>query len=78
MHYFKSRGPATPGDPKHNNNYGYVARHSRNTPQAFSHFSYEYTDGKMMVVDIQTGCTFVSAGRCAVATPKEHQKKGLT
>eukprot|EP00667_Euglena_gracilis_P010932 EG_transcript_11139 len=38
---------------KHNNNYGYVARHSRNTPQAFSHFSYEYTDGKMMVVDIQ-------------------------
>ena len=38
---------------KHNNNYGYVAKDKRNTPQAFSHFSWEYTKGKLMIVDIQ-------------------------
>ncbi len=26
---------------KHNNNYGYVSEEERNTPQAFSHFTYE-------------------------------------
>eukprot|EP00667_Euglena_gracilis_P009117 EG_transcript_9254 len=38
---------------KYNNNWGYVDKDARNTPQAFSHFSYQYTKGRMMVVDIQ-------------------------
>jgi hypothetical protein len=38
---------------KHNNNYGFVLPNARNTPQAFSHFSWEHTQHKMMVVDIQ-------------------------
>eukprot|EP01012_Entosiphon_sulcatum_P023515 TRINITY_DN2857_c0_g1_i2.p1 TRINITY_DN2857_c0_g1~~TRINITY_DN2857_c0_g1_i2.p1 ORF type:complete len:583 (+),score=121.16 TRINITY_DN2857_c0_g1_i2:50-1798(+) len=38
---------------KYNNNYGYVSYNDRNTPQAFSHFTYEYTKSKVMVVDIQ-------------------------
>uniref|UniRef100_A0A7S4LLU9 Alpha-type protein kinase domain-containing protein n=1 Tax=Eutreptiella gymnastica TaxID=73025 RepID=A0A7S4LLU9_9EUGL len=38
---------------KYNNNYGYVDKRARNTPQAFTHFSYEFTNKKMMVVDIQ-------------------------
>lgn len=31
-----------------NNNYGFVRKGARNTPQAFSHFSYEFTSHKMM------------------------------
>jgi hypothetical protein len=38
---------------KYNNNYGYVGKDARNTPQAFTHFSYEYTEGKLMIVDVQ-------------------------
>lgn len=38
---------------KHSNNFGYVDKEDRNTPQAFSHFTYQYTNGKMIVVDIQ-------------------------
>jgi len=39
---------------KHNNNYGYINDDTeRNTPQAFSHFSYEDSGGTMIVVDIQ-------------------------
>lgn len=38
---------------KHNNNYGYVSEEERNTPQAFSHFSYEVSCRTMIVVDIQ-------------------------
>eukprot|EP00997_Jenningsia_sp_PLL12_P002800 NODE_1497_length_1145_cov_92.618613_g1219_i0.p1 GENE.NODE_1497_length_1145_cov_92.618613_g1219_i0~~NODE_1497_length_1145_cov_92.618613_g1219_i0.p1 ORF type:complete len:250 (-),score=53.53 NODE_1497_length_1145_cov_92.618613_g1219_i0:56-805(-) len=38
---------------KYNNNYGYVSIDERNTPQAFTHWTYSYTHGKMMVVDIQ-------------------------
>lgn len=38
---------------KHNNNYGFVRKGARNTPQAFSHFSYEFTSHKMMIVDMQ-------------------------
>jgi hypothetical protein len=37
---------------KHNNNWGIVAG-ARNTPQAFSHFSYEFSQGRLVVVDIQ-------------------------
>eukprot|EP01012_Entosiphon_sulcatum_P032617 TRINITY_DN41461_c0_g1_i1.p1 TRINITY_DN41461_c0_g1~~TRINITY_DN41461_c0_g1_i1.p1 ORF type:complete len:508 (+),score=65.08 TRINITY_DN41461_c0_g1_i1:34-1557(+) len=36
---------------KYNNNYGWAD--DRNTPQAFSHFTHEYTKHKLMVVDIQ-------------------------
>eukprot|EP00667_Euglena_gracilis_P012326 EG_transcript_12643 len=38
---------------KHNNNYGFVLPNTRNTPQAFSHFSWEHTHHRLMIVDIQ-------------------------
>lgn len=38
---------------KHNNNFGYVSELERNTPQAFSHFTYEASDEQILVVDIQ-------------------------
>lgn len=39
---------------KHNNNFGYVDDDDeRNTPQAFSHFTYEASDKQLIVVDIQ-------------------------
>eukprot|EP00667_Euglena_gracilis_P011481 EG_transcript_11732 len=38
---------------QHNDATGFVAKGSRNTPQAFSHFSYEFTERRMMIVDVQ-------------------------
>jgi len=38
---------------KYNNNDGWCSADDRNTPQAFSHFSYEHTRHEMLVVDIQ-------------------------
>nr|CCA22316.1 myosin heavy chain kinase putative [Albugo laibachii Nc14] len=38
---------------KHNNNFGYVSELERNTPQAFSHFTYEISGHQMLIVDIQ-------------------------
>jgi hypothetical protein len=38
---------------KHNNNFGYVSEDDRNTPQAFSHFTYEASNHQMLVCDIQ-------------------------
>ncbi|ETO16281.1 hypothetical protein RFI_21073 [Reticulomyxa filosa] len=39
---------------KHNNNSGWVDTEDlRNTPQAFAHFTYEASKGKLLVVDIQ-------------------------
>ena len=39
---------------KHNSNSGFVNdEHQRNTPQAFSHFTFEMSEGNLMVVDIQ-------------------------
>eukprot|EP01111_Echinosteliopsis_oligospora_P014898 TRINITY_DN5730_c0_g1_i1.p1 TRINITY_DN5730_c0_g1~~TRINITY_DN5730_c0_g1_i1.p1 ORF type:complete len:358 (-),score=103.32 TRINITY_DN5730_c0_g1_i1:12-1085(-) len=38
---------------KHNNNYGYVSEEERNTPQSFSHFTYEASGKKILVCDIQ-------------------------
>jgi len=38
---------------KHNNNFGYVSEEERNTPQAFSHFTYECSSHKLLVCDIQ-------------------------
>lgn len=38
---------------KHNNNFGFVNDEERNTPQAFSHFSYESSNRSILVVDIQ-------------------------
>lgn len=38
---------------KHNNNFGYVSEEERNTPQAFSHFSYIASGGKLLICDIQ-------------------------
>ena len=38
---------------KHNNNYGCVSEDERNTPQAFSHFTYEASKHQLLAVDIQ-------------------------
>jgi len=38
---------------KHSNNFGFVDSEDRNTPAAFSHFTYQESGGKLMVVDIQ-------------------------
>jgi hypothetical protein len=38
---------------KHNNNYGFVNEDERNTPQAFSHFSYEASGHSLLICDIQ-------------------------
>jgi len=38
---------------KHNNNYGYVSEEERSTPQAFSHFTYEASDHKILICDVQ-------------------------
>lgn len=38
---------------KHNNNFGYVSELERNTPQAFSHFTFEASGEQILVVDIQ-------------------------
>ncbi|EGG15107.1 myosin heavy chain kinase [Cavenderia fasciculata] len=38
---------------KHNNNSGYVSSDARNTPQAFSHFSFEHSNHELLIVDIQ-------------------------
>ncbi|KAG3173403.1 hypothetical protein PI126_g879 [Phytophthora idaei] len=38
---------------KHNNNFGSVSDDERNTPQAFSHFTYEVSNHELLAVDIQ-------------------------
>uniref|UniRef100_A0A6A7FU59 Eukaryotic elongation factor-2 kinase n=1 Tax=Hirondellea gigas TaxID=1518452 RepID=A0A6A7FU59_9CRUS len=38
---------------KHNNNYGFVDDDERSTPQAFSHFTYEVSQRKLLICDIQ-------------------------
>jgi elongation factor 2 kinase len=38
---------------KHNSNSGYVECHRRATPQAFSHYTFEASRGRLIVVDIQ-------------------------
>jgi len=38
---------------KYNNNFGFVGKDARNTPQAFTHFSHQYTHGRLMIVDLQ-------------------------
>jgi len=38
---------------KHNNNFGFVSEDERNTPQAFSHFSYESSGHAILICDIQ-------------------------
>jgi hypothetical protein len=38
---------------KHNNNFGYVSEDERNTPQAFSHFTYEVSNHTVLICDIQ-------------------------
>jgi hypothetical protein len=37
---------------KYSNNDG-LTQHNRNTPQAFSHFTYEKSDHQLVIVDIQ-------------------------
>lgn len=38
---------------KHNNNFGCVSDDERNTPQSFSHFTYEASNHQLLAVDIQ-------------------------
>jgi len=38
---------------KHNNNFGFVSDDERNTPQAFSHFTYEASRKMLLICDIQ-------------------------
>eukprot|EP01098_Paradermamoeba_levis_P008406 TRINITY_DN3487_c0_g1_i1.p1 TRINITY_DN3487_c0_g1~~TRINITY_DN3487_c0_g1_i1.p1 ORF type:complete len:489 (+),score=129.55 TRINITY_DN3487_c0_g1_i1:115-1581(+) len=38
---------------KHNNNFGFVSEEERNTPQAFSHFTYEASNHQVLICDIQ-------------------------
>eukprot|EP00667_Euglena_gracilis_P015585 EG_transcript_16220 len=38
---------------KYSNNYGFVSYDDRNTPQAFSHFTYCHSGGKLLICDIQ-------------------------
>eukprot|EP01103_Thecamoeba_quadrilineata_P008220 TRINITY_DN17987_c0_g1_i1.p1 TRINITY_DN17987_c0_g1~~TRINITY_DN17987_c0_g1_i1.p1 ORF type:complete len:398 (+),score=55.18 TRINITY_DN17987_c0_g1_i1:30-1223(+) len=38
---------------KHNNNFGYVSKEERNTPQTFSHWTYEASQRKLLICDIQ-------------------------
>eukprot|EP00667_Euglena_gracilis_P010026 EG_transcript_10197 len=38
---------------KHSNNFGFVSEEDRNTPQAFSHFSYCKSKGDLLICDIQ-------------------------
>lgn len=45
----KLRGSYT----KHSNNYGFVSPEDRNTPQAFSHWTWVASGGKLLVCDIQ-------------------------
>uniref|UniRef100_K3WGD7 Alpha-type protein kinase domain-containing protein n=1 Tax=Globisporangium ultimum (strain ATCC 200006 / CBS 805.95 / DAOM BR144) TaxID=431595 RepID=K3WGD7_GLOUD len=46
--------PYIPGEyRKHNNNFGSVSDDERNTPQSFSHFTYEASNHKLLAVDIQ-------------------------
>merc|ERR1712157_448847 len=41
------------GYKKHNNNKGWVSEDDRNTPAAFSHFTYEASNKYLLVCDIQ-------------------------
>jgi len=38
---------------KYNNNYGFVSEDERNTPQAFSHYTYETSQHRILICDIQ-------------------------
>eukprot|EP01012_Entosiphon_sulcatum_P039272 TRINITY_DN5164_c0_g1_i2.p1 TRINITY_DN5164_c0_g1~~TRINITY_DN5164_c0_g1_i2.p1 ORF type:complete len:441 (-),score=43.45 TRINITY_DN5164_c0_g1_i2:10-1332(-) len=38
---------------KHTNNFGFIGESDRNTPQAFSHFSYCHSKGQLLICDIQ-------------------------
>ncbi|KAN0019044.1 hypothetical protein ACTFIU_002246 [Dictyostelium citrinum] len=54
---------------KHNNNSGYVSSDARNTPQSFSHFSYELSNHELLIVDIQGVNDFYT-------DPQIHTKSG--
>ncbi len=55
---------------KHNNNFGFVSEDERNTPQAFSHFTYESSNHRLIIVDIQgVSDMCVAAARNPTPTP---------
>ncbi len=55
---------------KHNNNFGFVSEDERNTPQSFSHFTYEASNHRILVVDIQ------GVGDC-YTDPQIHSMDGV-
>jgi hypothetical protein len=72
---------------KYNNNCGFVEgadaedERVRDTPQAFSHFTFEYTKGQKIVVDIQgvSGCGAWARGqrlRCQQSGARSQQWRG--
>src|SRR5258708_40074578 len=48
---------------KWSNNYGYQHPDERNTPEAFSHFTYESSEHRILVCDIQ-GIGDIFTGKC--------------
>eukprot|EP01012_Entosiphon_sulcatum_P049048 TRINITY_DN67640_c0_g1_i1.p1 TRINITY_DN67640_c0_g1~~TRINITY_DN67640_c0_g1_i1.p1 ORF type:complete len:302 (+),score=22.04 TRINITY_DN67640_c0_g1_i1:28-933(+) len=53
-HLILGAEPYLPGEyKKHTNNFGYISPESRATPQAFSHFSWVNSGGRLLVSDIQ-------------------------
>eukprot|EP01006_Ploeotia_vitrea_P001471 TRINITY_DN104908_c0_g1_i1.p1 TRINITY_DN104908_c0_g1~~TRINITY_DN104908_c0_g1_i1.p1 ORF type:complete len:378 (-),score=45.67 TRINITY_DN104908_c0_g1_i1:151-1284(-) len=58
---------------KHSNNYGFVSYDDRNTPQAFSHFTYCHSQGRLLICDIQ-GVTMSDGDR--YTDPQIHSRNG--
>ncbi|KAJ0404805.1 hypothetical protein P43SY_003481 [Pythium insidiosum] len=63
---------------KHNNNFGYVSELERNTPQAFSHFTYEASGRQMLIVDIQGVADHYTDPQIHTRSGKEFGKGNLS
>ena len=51
---------------KYNSNSGFVSEVNRLTPQAFSHFTFEHSNHRLIVVDIQGVCVCMCVCVCCV------------
>ncbi|GLD92202.1 hypothetical protein PINS_up000735 [Pythium insidiosum] len=63
---------------KHNNNFGYVSELERNTPQAFSHFTFEASGRQMLIVDIQGVADHYTDPQIHTRSGKEFGKGNLS